>query len=98
MMIAFAIQMADAMPISTPIECRLLPVLMKGLQGIHADAVACGWRHSMVVDTEGRLYTCGWSSYGQLGLGDFATKTIPEHVTALEEPVCTFHLSVHTGE
>jgi len=49
--------------------CRYLPTHAKGdLEGRKCLAVACGWRHSMVVDSEGCVFTWGWGSYGQLGL------------------------------
>ena len=69
--------------------CRVVPVLMKGLDGVDASKVACGWRHSMVIDRSGTLYTCGWSKYGQLGHGDYETRTVPALVDALQsEKVC----------
>lgn len=30
-------------------------------------SVASGWRHSLALDREGRVYSWGWGSYGQLG-------------------------------
>jgi hypothetical protein len=56
-------------------------VQMKGLEGVKAKTVACGWRHSMVVDETGILFVCGWNKYGQLGLGDVETRPIPVVVT-----------------
>ena len=56
---------------SLPCECphRYLPTQARGdLEGRKCLAVACGWRHSMVVDSEGCVFTWGWGSYGQLGL------------------------------
>ena len=41
-----------------------------GLDGRVLRQVACGWRHSVVVDVDGTVYTFGWSKYGQLGHGD----------------------------
>ena len=58
---------------------------MKGLEGVTARAVACGWRHSMVVDDSGKLYSCGWSKYGQLGHGDFDTLTVMAQVMGLQD-------------
>ena len=40
------------------------------MAGIKVSQVACGWRHSLALDAEGRVYTFGWSKYGQLGHGD----------------------------
>lgn len=31
--------------------------------------VAGGWRHTLAVDTEGRLFSSGWNKFGQCGLG-----------------------------
>ncbi len=46
-----------------------------GLDGIKVVAVACGWRHSIVVDEAGIVYTFGWCKYGQLGHGDARSAT-----------------------
>jgi len=32
--------------------------------------IACGWRHSVVVNSAGKVFSFGWSKYGQLGHGD----------------------------
>jgi alpha-tubulin suppressor-like RCC1 family protein len=52
--------------------CRLLPTPVVGLDGVTVVKVGCGWRHSVAVSDAGRLYTFGWSKYGQLGHGDNA--------------------------
>lgn len=51
-------------------SCRWLPTLVPGLESQNIVRVACGWRHSVVVDDVGRIWTFGWSRYGQLGHGD----------------------------
>lgn len=45
--------------------------------------VACGWRHTISVSSSGRLYTYGWSKYGQLGHGDFEDQLVPHKLEAL---------------
>lgn len=50
---------------------RHLPTRVLGMEGQHVARVECGWRHSAVVTREGRVFTFGWSKYGQLGHGDF---------------------------
>lgn len=47
-----------------------LPTPTQGLEGVHVNQVACGWRHSVAVSDSGHLYTFGWSAYGQLGHGN----------------------------
>ncbi|GAX82276.1 hypothetical protein CEUSTIGMA_g9705.t1 [Chlamydomonas eustigma] len=64
-------------------EDRLVPVRTLGLDGVHISQVACGWRHSMAVDKEGRMYTFGWSKYGQLGHGDLEYQLKPKIVEPL---------------
>jgi len=56
--------------VKTPDPCRWVPTLVPGLEGENITTVACGWRHSVVVDQAGKIFTFGWGRYGQLGHGD----------------------------
>jgi alpha-tubulin suppressor-like RCC1 family protein len=56
---------------------RHVPTLTKGLEGVHVAQVACGWRHSIAVTDNHRIYTFGW---GEPGLRGRAT------LLCLEEP------------
>jgi alpha-tubulin suppressor-like RCC1 family protein len=49
---------------------RHAPIKVHGLQGVTVARVACGWRHSAAVTDNGRVFSWGWSKYGQLGMGD----------------------------
>ena len=51
---------------------RWLPTRVESLAaaGVSITTVACGWRHSVVFNDSGAVYTFGWSKYGQLGHGD----------------------------
>lgn len=40
------------------------------MEDVKIASVACGWRHSIAADSNGTVYTFGWSKYGQLGHGD----------------------------
>eukprot|EP00930_Biecheleria_cincta_P034506 TRINITY_DN23846_c0_g1_i1.p1 TRINITY_DN23846_c0_g1~~TRINITY_DN23846_c0_g1_i1.p1 ORF type:complete len:1042 (+),score=156.18 TRINITY_DN23846_c0_g1_i1:75-3128(+) len=40
-------------------------------------SVSAGWAHSVVVGLDGRAYSWGLNSHGQLGLGDTATRMAP---------------------
>ncbi len=46
--------------------------------------VACGWRHTITVSASGKIYTYGWSKYGQLGHGDYEDHLVPFAVEALK--------------
>ena len=60
--------------------CRYVPQQMKGLEGVKISMAVCGWRHSVLVDSEGRLLATGWGKYGQLGTGNTENKSVPVHV------------------
>ena len=47
------------------------------------DIVACGWRHSAAITVRGRLFTFGWSRYGQLGHGDNEERLRPHELSSL---------------
>mmetsp|Transcript_21218 Transcript_21218/g.63879 ORF Transcript_21218/g.63879 Transcript_21218/m.63879 type:complete len:457 (+) Transcript_21218:327-1697(+) len=46
---------------------RSLPTRALLPDGHHIKAVASGWRHSLALDTQGRVLSWGWGAYGQLG-------------------------------
>lgn len=43
-----------------------------------------GWRHTMAVTREGKLYAWGWNRFGQLGLGHTHDVKTPTPVLGLE--------------
>lgn len=53
-----------------PAVDRHAPIKVHGLDSVHVAKVACGWRHSAAVTDNGRVFSWGWSKYGQLGVGD----------------------------
>jgi hypothetical protein len=50
----------------------LRPVLLKELSKARTcvKAVACGEAHTLLLDSEGKIYSFGWAEYGQLGYDD----------------------------
>jgi alpha-tubulin suppressor-like RCC1 family protein len=49
--------------------------------------IDCGSEHSAFVDDIGRLFTCGRSQHGQLGLGNFSDETAPVYVSKIPDKV-----------
>eukprot|EP00246_Nothoceros_aenigmaticus_P002684 TRINITY_DN13533_c0_g1_i1.p1 TRINITY_DN13533_c0_g1~~TRINITY_DN13533_c0_g1_i1.p1 ORF type:complete len:452 (-),score=54.98 TRINITY_DN13533_c0_g1_i1:408-1763(-) len=66
-------------------EDRLVPAEVAPVPGEKMDLVACGWRHTIAVAESGRVYTFGWSKYGQLGHGDHEDHLVPHQVAALKD-------------
>ena len=48
--------------------------------------VACGWGHAVAVTKRRRVYTWGFNSKGQLGLGDLNTRHTPVQVAEAGVP------------
>ena len=60
------------------------PRPIAALQGVRLVAVAAGERHSLVVSAAGRLYSFGYSGFGQLGHSDRVNQATPRLVVALQ--------------
>lgn len=59
-------------------NASILPKLVLGpsSNSPHITAVACGSRHSLAIDSNGRCYAWGWSIHGQCGVGTELTPTV----------------------
>lgn len=64
---------------------RMVPERVSMVNSEKMVMVACGWRHTISVSSSGRLYTYGWSKYGQLGHGDFEDHLVPHKLEALSD-------------
>ena len=53
-------------------------------RGSPVTQVTCGWRHTLAITADGRAWTCGYNSNGQLGLGDTARRLVFTQVDAVQ--------------
>jgi hypothetical protein len=67
------------------ITCYIPERVEQGLVGEKAKQVSCGFNHTAVCTEDGKVFTFGDNSYGQLGHGDVTNNhRLPEVVKALE--------------
>lgn len=73
-----------------PETVQALPVLLPLQLPARVETVACGSRHSVLIDADGALYAMGCGAYGSLGLGHDGNVRGPQRVTAFDgrgEPI-----------
>ena len=61
------------------------PKLVRSLQSKRVVSVACSYHHSVMLCSDGSLYSCGRNDCGQLGHGDLIDKKTPHLVAAVGE-------------
>jgi alpha-tubulin suppressor-like RCC1 family protein len=59
------------------------PKRVEALIGEKAKAVSCGRYHNVLCTEDGKMYTFGWGTNGELGHGDKENKASPALVHAL---------------
>uniref|UniRef100_A0A803PIG1 RCC1-like domain-containing protein n=1 Tax=Cannabis sativa TaxID=3483 RepID=A0A803PIG1_CANSA len=51
-------------------EDHLAPHKLEALSGSVVSQISGGWRHTMALTSDGKLYGWGWNKFGQVGAGD----------------------------
>ncbi|XP_031387743.1 ultraviolet-B receptor UVR8-like isoform X2 [Punica granatum] len=51
-------------------EDHLVPHKLEALSGSFISQISGGWRHTMALTSDGKLYGWGWNKFGQVGVGD----------------------------
>ncbi|CAD8194421.1 unnamed protein product [Paramecium pentaurelia] len=59
--------------------------LVIGLSGKTIVQIAAGWNHSIVLTSHSDVYTCGHNQAGQLGVGDYESRTQYTRINFLEK-------------
>ncbi|CAI0405268.1 unnamed protein product [Linum tenue] len=58
-------------------EDHLTPHKLEALKESSITQISGGWRHTMAVTSDGKLYGWGWNKFGQVGVGDNADHCSP---------------------
>ncbi|XP_071723330.1 ultraviolet-B receptor UVR8-like [Rutidosis leptorrhynchoides] len=61
-------------------EDHLVPHKLETLEGCHISEISGGWRHTMALTSDGKLYGWGWNKFGQVGVGDNVDHCSPVQV------------------
>ena len=62
----------------------------KSIAQINVRSVACGYAHTLALDSTGAVHSFGWGMFGQLGLGDSTDRVRPARIELLANTVA-FH-------
>ncbi|KAJ0097762.1 hypothetical protein Patl1_28023 [Pistacia atlantica] len=56
---------------------HLVPHKLEALRDSFISQISGGWRHTMALTSDGKLYGWGWNKFGQVGVGDNADHCSP---------------------
>ncbi|XP_052190726.1 ultraviolet-B receptor UVR8 isoform X2 [Diospyros lotus] len=61
-------------------EDHLIPHRLEALRENFISQISGGWRHTMALTSDGKLYGWGWNKFGQVGVGDNVDHCSPMQV------------------
>ncbi|KAJ4814175.1 Regulator of chromosome condensation (RCC1) family protein [Rhynchospora pubera] len=61
-------------------EDHLVPHKLEALKDASISQISGGWRHTMALTSDGKLYGWGWNKFGQVGVGDNTDHCSPTQV------------------
>ncbi|XP_057972443.1 ultraviolet-B receptor UVR8 isoform X2 [Malania oleifera] len=64
---------------------HLIPQKLKALHEHFITQISGGWRHTMAVTSDGKLYGWGWNKFGQVGSGDNVDHCSPVQIKFPDE-------------
>ena len=64
---------------------QCIPKRIDSLEGIHIVGASAGHRHTLLLDKNGSLYSCGAGSTGCLGHGDNMSQSFPVRIKAFDD-------------
>ena len=59
------------------------PQPISALNSFTISAIACGGYHTVFLTNNGKVYSCGWNDFGQLGLGNTTYQSTPQPISTL---------------
>uniref|UniRef100_A0A0E0H131 RCC1-like domain-containing protein n=1 Tax=Oryza nivara TaxID=4536 RepID=A0A0E0H131_ORYNI len=66
-------------------EDHLVPHKLEALKDSSISQISGGWRHTMALTSDGKLYGWGWNKFGQVGVGDTDDHCFPVQVKFPED-------------
>jgi len=70
-----------ANPRTTP---SIISSTLNSFNSLTISAIACGSYHTVFLTNHGKVYSCGFNSSGQLGLGNTANQPTPQPISTLD--------------
>eukprot|EP00850_Spirogloea_muscicola_P008974 SM000049S16745 [mRNA] locus=s49:427660:430897:- [translate_table: standard] len=68
-------------------EDQLVPTRVAALADKKITKISGGWRHTVAIDSEGKLFAWGWNKFGQVGVGNTDDHNLPQLVTSFADQI-----------